>query len=317
MMTIFLKQHILAPLTSLIGLKQLINSTKEQVVNVFYHTVSDEYLPHISPLYRFKNAKEFEQDLNFLLKHFQPITIDDVLFHSQNKKRIEKPAFHLSFDDGLREIYDVVMPILRQKGVPATVFINSNFVDNRDLFFRYKAALIADKNKSIKSDVLKIKYPGRKYLDDLAQTLNIDFCDFLQKQQPYLSTEQLQTLQKNGFTIGAHSESHPNYNLISEKEQIEQTVNSCAFVKQNFAIKKSFFAFPFGAEGISNSFFEKIYNDVDLTFGISGINTTHNGKHIDRIDMETYGKNAQECIYRAYMTNFLKNAFNKNKTQRA
>jgi len=306
MITAFSKQHILPFLSSLIGLKRLINSTKQHVINVFYHTVSDEYLPHISPLYKFKNTKEFEQDIDFLLKHFQPISVDDVLLHIQNKQRIEKPAFHLSFDDGLREIYDVVMPILHRKGVPATIFVNSDFVDNKDLFFRYKAALIADKKKSMKSEILKIKYPERQLLDNLAPTLNINFRDFLQQQQPYLTTEQLKILQKNGFTIGAHSEDHPNYNLISEKEQIEQTINSCAFVRQNFAMERSFFAFPFSADGVDERFFEAIHNNVDITFDISGINTAHNGKLISRINMETYGKNAQQCIYRAYMTKFLK-----------
>ena len=302
----FFKQHISPFLSSLIGLKQLINSAKIQLINIFYHTVSDEYLPHISPLYKFKNTKEFEQDLDFLLKHFQPVSVEDVLLHTQHKKRIEQPSFHLSFDDGLREIYEIVMPVLRRKGIPATVFVNSDFVDNRDLFFRNKAALIIDKNKSIKTEILKIKYPERKLLDDWAQKLNIDFCDFLQKQQPYLTSEQLKTLQKNGFTIGAHSENHPNYNLISEQEQIEQTVNSCAFVKQNFAMKRSFFAFPFSAKGVNESFFEQIYNNVDLTFGVSGIGNSYNGKHIDRIDMENYGKNAKHCIHRAYLTKILK-----------
>jgi hypothetical protein len=50
----------------------------------------------------------------------------------------------------------MAMPILRRKGVPATVFVNSDFVDNQDLFFRFKAALIIDKNKSIKFEILKI-----------------------------------------------------------------------------------------------------------------------------------------------------------------
>jgi len=306
MITTFSKQHILPFFASIAGLNRLIDSTKENLVNVFYHTVSDEYLPHISPLYKPKNTKEFEQDLDFLLKYFQPITADDMLLHAKNEKRIEKPSFHLSFDDGLREIYSVAMPILQRKGIPATIFVNSDFVDNRDLMFRYKAALIADKNPKIKAEVLKIKYPERKILDNLAQKMEIDFKGFLQNQQPYLTVEQLKTLQKNGFIISAHSQNHPNYHLISEEEQIKQTLNSCAFVQKEFLEKNRFFAFPFSAEGVRNSFFEEIKNDVDLTFGTSGINTTHNGKHIDRIDMENYGKSAKKCIGRAYMTKFLK-----------
>ena len=50
----------------------------------------------------------------------------------------------LSFDDGLVECHQVIAPLLMTKGVPATFFLNNHFIDNRDLFFRYKASLIID-----------------------------------------------------------------------------------------------------------------------------------------------------------------------------
>ena len=306
MITTFAKEYVLPIFAQLIRLKQLIVSTKEPIVNVFYHTVSNNYLPHISPLYKFRSTKEFEQDIDFLLNNFEPISAHDVLRHVKNEKRIEKPSFHLSFDDGLRELFDNAMPVLSRKGVPATVFVNSDFVDNRDLFFRFKAALIVDKEPALKSEVLKIKYPDRKVLDDLAQKLDLDFSDFLHNYQPYLSTEQLKKMQENGFTIGAHSASHPNYELLTEQEQIEQTLKSYAFVKEIFSEQNSYFAFPFSADGVGKGFFEKIYNEVDLTFGTGAINSSLDGKHIDRINMEIYGKTAKQCVQRAYMTKFLK-----------
>ena len=301
----FIKERIIPICGSVIGLKKLIDSTKEIMVNIFGHTISDEYLPHISPLYKPKNTKEFEQDLDFLLKRFQPISVTDVLNHVNQNKILKKPSFHLSFDDGLREIHDVVMPILIRKGVPATVFINSNFVNNQDLFFRYKAALVADKNPEIKKEVLNINYPERRLLDEIAKKNNIDFTDFLSKQQPYLTVEQLKILQENGFTIGAHSQDHPNYNLIPKHEQIKQTISSCDYVQKFFSEQKRYFAFPFSADGVGISFFESILTNIDLTFGVSGLNSAHNGKHINRIDMENYGKNAKDYIYRAYLTNLI------------
>jgi peptidoglycan/xylan/chitin deacetylase (PgdA/CDA1 family) len=316
MITNFLKQHLLPFSASLVSLKQLIRHTGEQVVHVFYHTVSNEYLPHISPLYRFKNVKEFEQDIDFLLKHFQAIDINDVLLHAKKEKTIAKPSFHLSFDDGLSEIYSVVMPILLKKGVPATVFVNSAFADNKDLFFRYKAALIIDKLNRLsssqkrdfpdKSEILSIKYPDRCRLDQIASDLALDFNAFLQQKKPYLTVDELKILQQKGFSIGGHSIDHPNYHLLSEEEQVKQTLDSCAYVGKAFSEQHPYFAFPFSSEGVSDAFFENIYQTIDLTFGISGIKTSRNGRHIDRIDMETYGKNAKQCIHRAYATKLLK-----------
>ncbi|GHT72927.1 hypothetical protein AGMMS50262_03060 [Bacteroidia bacterium] len=273
-----------------------------KLLPVFYHTVSDEYLPHICPLYKPKTIREFEADLEFLLKHFRPVSMEEVRLHTTGEKRISRPAFHLSFDDGLREVYTVVLPILERKGIPATVFVNSAFVDNRDLFFRYKAALLA----GFMPEALKINYLNREKLDEVALNLGVDFNDFLQKQQPYLTTGELKTLQQKGFSIGSHSIDHPLYSLLSEEEQVRQTLQSCAYVQNTFAEKQAYFAFPFTEAGVSDGFFQKIFPAVDLTFGISGLRTAQNGRHLGRIDMETYGKNAKQSVYKAYIKGFLK-----------
>jgi peptidoglycan/xylan/chitin deacetylase (PgdA/CDA1 family) len=236
--------------------------------------------------------------LDFLLRYFQ---------------KNGKFSFHLTFDDGLSEVYHTVMPILIEKGVPATVFVNSQFVDNRDLFYRYKAALLVDKinrtqqgNQELIDKILKINYLEKDFLDETAQILEVDFDEFLHTQQPYLSSEQLREMQRNGFTIGAHSIDHPNFALLTEDEQVRQTLQSCEYVQKNFGEQKAYFAFPFSSAGVKDTFFQKISSKVELTFGISAIGTSHNGKHIERIDMENYGKNAALCVGRAYLTRFLK-----------
>lgn len=307
MISEFLKKNIVTSCGKIIGVKNLIKLTNTQIINVFYHVVSDNYLPYIAPLYNYRNLKEFENDIDFLLKYFQPISANDILLHTKGEKMITKPAFHLSFDDGMREVYDVALPVLKRKGIPTTVFVNSAFVDNKDLFYRYKAALIADKNSSLKKDVLKTNFSEKEKLDKIAQDLEIDFECFLKETKPYLTTEEIKILQKNGFTIAAHSINHPNYQLISEKEQIRQTLESCRFVRENFGEENLFFSFPFEDIGVKKSFFETIYKEVDLTFSTSGISSSQNGKNIGRIALEGKMKNGRDIIHRALMTRVIKN----------
>jgi len=302
----FLKKNIFTSCGKIIGMKHLIRLTNVQIINVFYHLVSNHYLPYIAPLYKYRNAKEFENDIDFLLKYFQPVSVNDVLSHAKGEKIIEKPSFHLSFDDGMSGVYDLALPVLKRKGIPATVFVNAAFVDNKDLFYRYKAALIADKKPLQQREVLNIKYSEKEKLNQIALDLHIDFDTFLKEEKPYLTTEELKILQKNGFTIGAHSIDHPNFCLISEEEQIRQTLDSCRFVKENFCEEKLFFAFPFGDEGVKNSFFEKIYPQVDLTFATSGISSSQNGRNIGRIAMEGIMKNGKDIIHRALTTKLIK-----------
>ncbi|MDR1740202.1 MAG: polysaccharide deacetylase family protein [Bacteroidales bacterium] len=244
-----------------------------RIINVFYHTVSDLPLSHIEPLYHPKNIKQFRSDLKYLLKHYKAVSADDLLKYTKGELLIEKPSFHLSFDDGLREVYDVVLPILQEYGIPATVFVNSAFVDNKELFFRHREALAISRNEAAINE-------------DEAE-------EFLKTAQPYLTIEELRTLQTKGFTIGAHSVSHPDYQKISLDEAVRQTLDSCNYVKENFGEKNIFFSFPFSEagfasqEGLNKRFYERISGTVDLTFGISGI--MQRGCHFGRIDLERSG----------------------------
>ena len=312
----------------------------QKIIHVFYHTVSDAYLPHINPLYKPKTVKEFKSDIEFMLKHFVPVTVNDVLRHVTKEKQIGNQSFHISFDDGLSEIYHLIAPILYQKGIPATVFVNSNFVNNKDLFYRYKAAVLADKiynsgissaqasqiqnifrdshagsidlskiSGDIKDKLLQVTYFQKTILDDIAHVLDVDFNLFLKSQRPYLTVDELKELQSKGFTIGAHSIDHPHYGLLNQDEQIRQTAESIKFVQQHLSEKNRYFAFPFSDSNINPAFFASLNSIVDISFGISGINTEHNGKHIQRIEMERINPSAKKRIKYCYMINFLKHRF--------
>ncbi len=306
-----IKGSFISAVASKIPIKTLLRCSKETLIFPFYHTVSDDYLPHIHPLYKPKTVDAFKQDLEFLLNHFQPVSMEEVYDHLQKKTRISRPSFHLSFDDGLKEIHEVVFPILTQRGIPFTVFVNSAYVDNRDLFFRYKAALLIDYRKDLspteRQQILSIGYQQKEQLDLLAEKQGFSFPDSLEKRHPYLTTEALSEMKSQGVTIGAHSIDHPLYSSISEDEQVRQTLESVAFVKKQWNESKAVFAFPFTDEKIASSFFDRIYPSVDLTFGISGISFQQKNRHLGRINMEKYGKNANECIRKAYLVSLIKN----------
>jgi peptidoglycan/xylan/chitin deacetylase (PgdA/CDA1 family) len=282
------------------------------VFHPFYHTVSDVYLPYINPLYDVKKIKDFEKDLDFLLRHFNAVDIYAVDFYRQNPAQLKTHTFHLSFDDGLRGIYENLMPLLYQKGVPATVFVNKAFVDNKQLFYRHKAAILIDKlNKGKISDTIRkkidvqdiyaISYSNQRFLDEMALLLDIDFQSFLRTGRPYLTSDELKEMQAKGFTIGAHSIDHPNFGELTQSEQIRQVTESCAFVKEMFHEPNAYFSFPFSDENIPESLFKAIENTVDMTFGISGMQIKNNGRHAGRIDMEKNSRNAKGAINKSFL----------------
>lgn len=320
-----IRRNIFPFISGLIPSERLFRLIKPVVIHPFYHTVSDEYLPHIHPLYKPRNSKEFEEDIDFLLYHFDAVDIHTVNVLSKNPEKQTKNVFHLSFDDGLRDVYENVFPLLSRKGIPATVFVNSDFLDNRHLFYRHGIALLIDKlNKKgtskatqkeieyllntffsrkvpLKSGILSIPYSGLELLNNIAALLEVDFQEYLKTKKPYLTTTELKEMQKQGFSIGAHSINHPPFQHLDETEQIRQALESCSYVKETFQEPAAYFSFPFSDEGVPDSFFKAVRDKIDLSFGITGIHIQNDGRHFGRIDMEKNGRNAGEIINKAFL----------------
>jgi len=298
------------------SIKILQTITNQKILLPFFHTVAEGPLPHIKHLYRMKTVKEFIDDLNFLLKHFEPIDAETLFYFHNNKIVPKKPVFHLTFDDGLKEIYEVVAPILLQKGVPATFFINSGFTDNKELFYRFHASLsieeLAKKGKlteQVKKEVLLCSYAEKDKLFSYFSQQQV--YDFLNKEQPHLTTEQIQLLNNKGFTIGAHSIDHPYYHEIPFSEQLRQTRESLEFVSSIVNQKLRLFAFPFTDFNVSKKFFEELKSFVDLSFGTSGMKNEKVSFNYQRIAGEKSNGTTIKAVIRKECLKFLVNAIMK------
>ncbi len=291
----------------------------------FWHTVSDIEPIHIKHLYKIKSIKNFKDDIDFLTKYFQPVSFEDFI---KNNNSNNKPKIVLSFDDGLSECYNIIAPILVEKGIPAIFFINSDFVDNKKMFYKHKLSIIKEKigkreNEFISKKIIPENYFNLKHSEDdlinkLAEILDIDFYEYMQTQKPYMNMEQIHILEKQGFEIGAHSLNHPLYSEISILQQILQTERSLFFIKLYLNQKLKLFAFPFTDFGVSDLFFETVYstNTADYTFGTAGIKKDYFEKNIQRIAMENEGKSAKKIIKSEFISYKIKSFFNLEKVKR-
>jgi len=302
-----------------------------KLIILYYHVVNDEDVPHISYLYKYKQTRPFCNDLDFLLKHYSPIGLSDVIHWANRKKNLPPNCFLLTFDDGFREIYDVIAPILLDKKIPATFFISSAFLDNVELCYLHKASLLVEKiRKGISSGtegeikgilmkrgltfsklsegVLKVDYKRRDALDRIAEILLIDFQKYLTENQPYLTSGQIKKLIDLGFTIGAHSIDHPYYSSLSLSEQLEQTIVSVKQIREKFSLDYGAFAFPHNDSGVQNEFFKKIIDSglIDITFGTGGMVDGSLRSHRQRVSLEKPCLPARKLIAWQYLRKFYK-----------
>lgn len=277
-------------------IKYLKRKSNFNLLAPYYHLISNEPVPYLQHIYQFKNTRQFENDLDYMLKHFNPVTLNEVINHIKLGTQIPKHSFLITLDDGLKQVHDIIMPVLLRKGVPAALFIVPAFLNNKNLFYDLKKGLIIDKlltqptspatlsklssactvNRpdvnQIINYVKSINYLSKEKADELGNILEIDFDNFLHTEQPFMTTAQVDDFIGKGFGVGAHSLTHPRYSLVPLEQQVKETQESLKWVANTFSLPYKAFAFPHVDKGVSQQFFDTILtadNTIrpDIIFG--------------------------------------------------
>ncbi|NSW44879.1 MAG: polysaccharide deacetylase family protein [Bacteroidales bacterium] len=309
--------------------------TKHTIIFPFYHTISNEPLKYIHPLYQPLNERRFTQHIDYLLKHYEPISIVEAYQHIVNHTAPRKPSFVLSFDDGLAGIYHGAYPILKKKGIAPVVFLNTDFVDNKALFYRFKMTLILNalsqqpmlqkpvqailndahiEGKDIVSQLYNIDFKHSDILDKLLPICEINEVEFLQTEKPYLTLNQIKELSEQGFNFGSHGTNHAPFQILSETEREEQLQKSFQWIEQYCPQPLKMFAFPFTDAKISKEYILSLHHQkkVHISMGGAGINNDVITTHIQRIPMEKmYARNVQKMIKSEYLYFLLKKIMGK------
>lgn len=285
---------------------------RTNVLPVYFHGAGKVQPPHIRHLYSCKGEVELERDLDQLLKRYQPLTLQQYVASLVSDVPLGKPAMLLTIDDGLSQVTDVVAPILLRKGVPAVLFVCSALAENRTMPHDHVVSLIVERilrgptsqafssmiehvsgvqnlcSEALLARLLPLHKPHHPIMEKLSRLLEINVGEYLQREHPYLGKGELQSLQRMGFTVGAHSIDHPHYGDLSLGEQLRQTLDSAAWVRDQLQSPIVAFAFPYGDARVSREFFTSLWHAgiVQVSFGTDGLGDSGIYRHVQRMSLE-------------------------------
>ena len=87
-------------------------------------------------------------------------------------------------------------------------------------------------------------------LDRLCDRLGVDVADYTRKRPVFVRDDQVRSLHRQGFTVGAHSVTHRKFSRLPENEQRREILESCDHVRQLTGEPVVPFAFPYNARGV-------------------------------------------------------------------
>jgi peptidoglycan/xylan/chitin deacetylase (PgdA/CDA1 family) len=95
-----------------------------------YHRVVegfDREASHAIPSLLISRAM-LERHLDWVASRFQIVGLDELPSLLQSRTRTNRPITAITFDDGYRDVYEQAFPLLIRKGIPATVFVATDYV---------------------------------------------------------------------------------------------------------------------------------------------------------------------------------------------
>lgn len=325
------KHELFAHVVSLVPVTIWHELIKTNLIIPRWHVVSDSYLPHIEGTYRFRTLMQFNKDLNFLLKYYEPISLSELIKSLDLNNKFKSRRFLATFDDGFREQYDVIAPILYQLGVPAVFFLTTSLIDNKKLAYPQKKSLLIWKIRNLKdsgvlggvsrllntkgaakSNIISLiqtmSYHDQSILDEIAALIGIDFNSYLLSNKPYLTSDQVAGLIERGFDIGGHSIDHPRFSEICLREQIYQTIYSINWLSVKYNYICNSFAFPISDEYVSPEYFDIIFSEspIKVTFGTGGMIKRGHARNLPRCSAEGSDATIRQIISKDSARFFLK-----------
>lgn len=245
---------------------RLQRATESRIVVLCYHRVGT----HGLPLYSYLPAKRFEAQMRYLRERYRIISLGQALEELDNPEN-SSPAVAVTFDDGYRDVYSNAFPVLREYGIPATVFLTVNSIETGEVPW-YDRVFLAFQLLETNSVVLEggdtIHYslttaaarflaaldyvrrlrrlPDSERRKCCAALKRLAFLPANHLQNRMLTWEHINVMQESGISFGSHTFSHPVVSRLDPGQVEYEVGGSKRFLEAKLGRPVLDFAFPFG-----------------------------------------------------------------------
>jgi peptidoglycan/xylan/chitin deacetylase (PgdA/CDA1 family) len=95
-----------------------------------YHRVADPDDPAFDAYRRNISAapEGFREQMDYAAEHFHPVSLEQVAAALDGGPRLPARPLLVTFDDGYRDNLTAALPVLRERGIPMTIFLATGFV---------------------------------------------------------------------------------------------------------------------------------------------------------------------------------------------
>lgn len=204
------------------------------------------------------SARMFERHCRFFRRHFRVVSLRDIVEKLERGQRLNR-ELAVTFDDGYRDNFEIAAPVLEKLSMPATFFI-------------------------------------------VTQWMGTDVVPWWDKERgarhPWMTWDQVRTLRRKGFDVGAHTRTHADLGRISGSEAQREIAGARDDLQREIGVPGELFAYPYGG---ANHLTEANRDLVQAAgfrcccSGLGGINPTGGSPfHLQRVPISPWFESPQQ-----------------------
>lgn len=270
----------------------LLNTNGKQRLSILiYHRV----VPRIDPMRPNEpTVAQFDWQMRLLRDNFSPLPLVEAVDRLRAGTLPER-AVCVTFDDGYADNELYAMPILKKYAVPATVFVSTGFLNGGRMW----NDTVIEVCRNFDGNELDLgelglgcyslqSYPQRlaavdniiqriRHLDPLARAALVHQIEKRVTALPddlMLTDAQIQSLARNGVSIGAHTVNHPILCSVSSAIARSEIQDSKSHLEELLQEQIEVFAYPNGRPGVD---YNEEHRDMVEALGFKAAVSTHWG----------------------------------------
>lgn len=242
--------------------RAVIRWRKRRVRVLLYHACEERESDFTVGLRSNTTPREFAVHLDFYARHYQVIPFARVVAGD-----VPDCAAVITFDDGYRSVFEHAAPLLRARKMSATVFLVTRVVGNGGLVWvnelnwllrqhsataRPVVARVAGLPESAAPEEM-IEGVRQRYdaaaieaaLREIRAAAGVDGARVATSASLYMTWDDVRSMQREGFTFGNHTATHPSLSSVAAAVQLEEIAEAQRTLKAE-GCNGRWLAYPFG-----------------------------------------------------------------------
>jgi peptidoglycan/xylan/chitin deacetylase (PgdA/CDA1 family) len=200
--------------------------------------------------HRFKDRESIARQCAHIRAHYTPVSLSHAAAWLRDGGWPDN-ALVVTVDDGYRDFYQVAYPVFREYGIPATVYLVSEFLDGRQWLWVDRVRWSYLKNGSNLKEARTAIEAAKK----LPNAERLAWLEMLPVRPPEVAPVEYEAMRwdevreasRGGMEFGAHTCTHPILSRVGEGELTSEIAGSKRRIEEELGRAVDHFCYPNGS----------------------------------------------------------------------